>query len=53
MTTTNEAKEYDLPGLVRGLGGALSLCLGVSLIMMFELVELAVRLISTSLQNCF
>ena len=38
-----ESPEYNFDSLLTNLGGALSLCLGVSFIMVFEIIELIIR----------
>lgn len=53
VTTTTESEQYDTKGLVNSLGGALSLCLGISLIMIFELIELAIRMITIFFYKLF
>ena len=53
VTNTSEKRQYDATALVNGLGGALSLYLGVSLIMIFELMELFIRIIAVKVNNMF
>ena len=43
VTKVEESPKYDLKNLVSGLGGALSLFLGGSFIMFFEIVEFFLR----------
>ena len=46
MTSIVESPKFDNAGLLNSLGGALSLFLGVSIIMLFEWLELIVRLLT-------
>ena len=45
VTSTVESPEFERGALLNSLGGALSLFLGVSIIMIFEVVEVNVRLV--------
>ena len=53
VTKVREDPQYTLDSAINSLGGALSLCLGVSLVMIFEVVELALRLIYAICANFF
>ena len=44
VTSIVESPEFENGALLNSLGGALSLFLGVSLVMIFEVVEVNVRL---------
>ena len=45
VTSIVESPEFEQGALLNSLGGALSLFLGVSIIMIFEVVEVNVRLV--------
>ena len=51
VTSIVESPKYDNAGLLNSLGGALSLFLGVSIIMLFEWLELIFRLLYSLMRS--
>ena len=49
VTEIEEQPENTSTGILNSLGGALSLWLGISMIMVFEIVELTLRLVYTTI----